>query len=84
MLSEEQDRRNHTHSQDDGGWLLKRLGDNHSLDIGRGYDSGLCDDCSLRLRDLLNFGLGLHNLRFDGFTSDSSRDWQRLGLPDTY
>ena len=84
MLSEEQHRRNHTHSLDDSGWLLERLGDNHSLDSGRGHDSGLCDDCSLRLRDFLNFGLRLDNLSYDGSTTDSGRDWLRLGLPDTY
>jgi hypothetical protein len=80
----EQCRRKPTHSLDDSGWLLERLGDNHSLDIGRGYDSGLGDDCSLRLRDPLDFSLGLHHPRSDGSTSDSGRDWLRLGLPDAH
>ena len=66
---------------DDSGRLLERLGNNHSLDIGRGYDSGLCDDCSLRLRDPLNLGLGLHHLRFDGSARNTGRDWLGLGLP---
>jgi hypothetical protein len=69
---------------DDSGWLLERLGDNHRLEIGRGYDGGLCDDCSLRLRDPLNLGLGLHHPRYDGSAGHSGRDWLRLGLPDKH
>ena len=69
---------------DNSGWLLERLGDNQSLEIGRGYDSSLCDDCSLRLSDPLDLGLGLHHLRYDGSASNSGRDWLRLGLPDKY
>ena len=84
VLLEEQCRRNHTHSLDDSGRLLERLGDNYSLDSGLCDDSSLCNDSSLRLRDLLNLGLGLHNLCYDGPTTDGGRDWLRLGLPDTY
>jgi hypothetical protein len=72
--------RNHTYSLDDSGWLLEGLGDNQSLEIGRRYNRGLGDDCSLRLRDFLDLGLGLYHLRFDGSTSDSGRDWLRVGL----
>ena len=68
----------------DSGWLLECLSDNHSPEIGRGYDNGLYDDCSLRLRDPLNLGLGLHHLRFDGSAGDSGREWLGLGLPDRH
>jgi len=77
-------RRNHTHSLDDGGWLLECLGDDHSLESGLGDDGGLCDDCRLDLRDSLSLGLGLHHLRFDGSACNSGRDWLGLGLPNTY
>ena len=63
---------------------MEGLGDNDSLEVGRRYDSGLRDDCSLGLRDLLDLGPGLDHLRFDGSTSDSGRDWQRLGLEETH
>jgi len=36
--SNEWRRRNHTHSVDDRGWLLERLGDNHSLESGLGNE----------------------------------------------
>ena len=76
--------RNSTHSQDDSGWLVEGLGDNDSLEVGRGQDSGLGDDCSLRLRDFLDLGLGLYHLLSDAFPGDSGRDWERVGLEDTH
>ena len=75
---------NAAYSLDDCGWLFEGLGNHLSLEISRGYNSRLRDDCSLRLRDLLDPSPRLYNLRFDGPTSDSGRDWQRLGLDTTH
>jgi hypothetical protein len=75
---------NPAYSLDDSGWLFEGLGNHLSLEISRGYNSGLRDDCSLRLRDLLDLRLRPYYLRLDGPTSDSSRDWHRLGLEATH
>ena len=67
---------------DDSGGLVKGLGNNDSLEFGRGQDSSLGDDCRLRLRDLLDLGLGLDHLLRDALTGDGGRDWERLGLDE--
>jgi hypothetical protein len=71
------------HSLDDSGWLLERLGDNHVWK-SVAAPTAVYEDCSLRLRDPFNLGLGLHHLGFDGSASNSGRDWLRLGLPDKH